>query len=329
MILSHKENGLTDEQAVDIYYNMLRARRVDERLWLLNRSGKIPFVISCQGQEAAQVGAALALDFTKDYLAPYYRDLAIVLAAGMTVKEVMLNAFAKGEDPNSGGRQMQAHWGQRSNRILSGSSPVTTQVVHAAGIALAGKMKKESFYTFVSLGEGSSNQGDFHEGLNFIGVHQLPVITFVENNHYAISTPYDRQVASPTVAQRATSYNMVGEVVDGTDPIATYAAVKRAHNSGKPALIEAVCHRLTPHSSDDDHRVYRTEGELTEDQLNDGLKQYENYLVELGLLTDEMKVEMDTKLKAEINEATNYAEQAPYGSLEDNLRYVYAEGEDA
>lgn len=325
MTLSHKEHGVTDEQAVAMYYSMLRARRVDERLWLLNRSGKIPFVISCQGQEAAQIGAAFALDLTKDYLAPYYRDLGLVLEAGMTVRDIMLNAFAKGEDPNSGGRQMQAHWGQKKNRILSGSSPVTTQVIHAAGVALAGKMKKQQFYTFVTLGEGSSNQGDFHEGLNFVGVHQLPVITMVENNQYAISTPYDRQVASPTVAQRATSYNMPGEVVDGTDPIAVYVAVKKAHDSGKPALIEALCHRLTPHSSDDDHRVYRTSEELTEDQQKDGVLQYERYLVEQGLLTETIKAEMEAKLKEEINEATNYAEQAPYASLEDNLRYVYAE----
>lgn len=329
MVLSHKENGLSDEQALAMYFSMLRARRVDERLWLLNRSGKIPFVISCQGQEAAQIGAAYALDFTMDYLAPYYRDLGLVLEAGMTVREIMLNAFAKGEDPNSGGRQMQAHWGKKDLRILSGSSPVTTQVVHAAGVALAGKMKKEPFYTFVTLGEGSSNQGDFHEGLNFVGVHQLPVITMVENNQYAISTPYDRQVASTTVAQRATSYNMPGEVVDGTDPIAVYLAVKKARDSGKPALIEALCHRLTPHSSDDDHRVYRTADELTEEQQKDGLLQFEKYLVDNGLLAEELKLEMEAKIKTEINEATIYAEQAPYGSIEDNLRYVYAEGEDA
>lgn len=327
MTVSHKEANLTDQQALDIYFSMLRARRVDERLWLLNRSGKIPFVISCQGQEAAQIGAAYALDLTKDYLAPYYRDLGVVLEAGMTIQDVMLNAFAKAEDPNSGGRQMQAHWGQRKNRILSGSSPVTTQVVHAAGVALAGRMKKDDFYTFVSLGEGSSNQGDFHEGLNFIGVHQLPVITFVENNQYAISTPYDRQVASATVAQRATSYNMPGEVVDGTDPIATYIAVKKARESGKPALIEALCQRLTPHSSDDDHRIYRTTEELEDDKEKDGLHHYEQYLVEQGLLTEELKAEMEATLKREINEATTYAEQAPYGSVEDNLRYVYAEGE--
>ncbi|HEY4532192.1 MAG TPA: thiamine pyrophosphate-dependent dehydrogenase E1 component subunit alpha [Kurthia sp.] len=328
MTISHKEHGISDEFVLKMYYGMLRARRVDERLWLLNRSGKIPFVISCQGQEAAQVGAALALDMTKDYLAPYYRDLGLVLEAGMTVRDIMLNAFAKGEDPNSGGRQMQAHWGQKKNRIITGSSPVTTQVVHAAGVALAGKMKKQDFYTFVTLGEGSSNQGDFHEGLNFVGVHQLPVITMVENNQYAISTHYDQQVASPTVAQRSTSYNMHGEVVDGTDPIAVYLAVKSARDSGKPALIEALCHRLTPHSSDDDHRIYRTDEELNDDKAKDGLILFEKYLVENGLLTEEIKNDMEAKLKSEINEATKYAEEAPYASLEDNLRYVYAEGED-
>lgn len=328
MTISHKEHGISDEFVLKMYYGMLRARRVDERLWLLNRSGKIPFVISCQGQEAAQIGAALALDLTKDYLAPYYRDLGLVLEAGMTVKDIMLNAFAKGEDPNSGGRQMQAHWGQKKNRIITGSSPVTTQVVHAAGVALAGKMKKQDFYTFVTLGEGSSNQGDFHEGLNFVGVHQLPVITMVENNQYAISTHYDQQVASATVAQRSTSYNMHGEVVDGTDPIAVYLAVKSARDSGKPALIEALCHRLTPHSSDDDHRIYRTDEELNDDKAKDGVILFEKYLVENGLLTEEIKNDMEAKLKIEINEATKYADEAPYASLEDNLRYVYAEGED-
>ncbi|GEK33971.1 thiamine pyrophosphate-dependent dehydrogenase E1 component subunit alpha [Kurthia sibirica] len=327
MTISHKEHNISDELATDMYYSMLRARRVDERLWLLNRSGKIPFVISCQGQEAAQVGAAFALDLTQDYIAPYYRDLGLVLQAGMSVKDIMLNAFAKGEDPNSGGRQMQAHWSHKQLRILSGSSPVTTQVVHAAGVALAGKMTQKNFYTFVTLGEGSSNQGDFHEGLNFIGVHQLPVITMVENNQYAISTPYDRQVASPTVAQRAGSYNMPGVVVDGTDPLAVYIEVKKARLSNKPALIEALCSRLTPHSSDDDHRVYRSSEELQSDKDKDGLHHYELYLRNEGLLTDARIEEMEAQLKVEINEATNYADQAPYASLEHNLRYVYAEEE--
>src|SRR4051795_711331 len=163
----HEALGLNDEKVLEIYETMLQARRIDERLWLLNRAGKIPFVVSCQGQEAAQVGAAFAMDLKHDYVLPYYRDLGVVLAFGMTTKEIMLSNFAKAEDPNSGGRQMPGHFGQKKNRIVTGSSPVTTQVPHAVGIALAAKMKKEDFITFVTLGEGSSNQGDFHEGMNF------------------------------------------------------------------------------------------------------------------------------------------------------------------
>ena len=161
-------------------------------MWLLNRAGKIPFVVSCQGQEAAQVGAAFALDRENDYVLPYYRDLGVVLAFGMTTKEIMLSAFAKAEDPNSGGRQMPGHFGQKKNRIVTGSSPVTTQVPHAVGIALAARMAGGKYCSFVTFGEGSSNQGDFHEGANFAGVHKLPVIFMCENNQYAISVPAEQ-----------------------------------------------------------------------------------------------------------------------------------------
>ncbi|MEC0685747.1 thiamine pyrophosphate-dependent enzyme, partial [Bacillus haynesii] len=136
----HEAVGLTDEQAIDMYKTMLLARKLDERMWLLNRSGKIPFVISCQGQEAAQVGAAFALDRENDYVLPYYRDMGVVLAFGMTAKDLMLSSFAKAEDPNSGGKQMPSHFGQKKNRIVTGSSPVTTQVPHAVGVALVGRL---------------------------------------------------------------------------------------------------------------------------------------------------------------------------------------------
>ena len=191
----HKELGLSDETVLEMYKTMVLARKLDERMWLLNRSGKIPFVISCQGQEGAQVGAAFALDRSKDYVLPYYRDLAVVLAFGMTAREVLLAAFGKAEDPNSGGRQMPNHFGQKKNRIVTGSSPVTTQVPHAVGFALAAKMEKKDFVSFVTFGEGSSNQGDFHEGANFAGVHKLPVILMCENNQYAISVPLEKQLA--------------------------------------------------------------------------------------------------------------------------------------
>lgn len=139
----HKELGLSDDQVLEMYRMMLLARKVDERMWLLNRAGKIPFVISCQGQEAIQVGAAFALDREKDWLCPYYRDLGMMLAFGQSARDQMLSAFAKAEDPNSGGRQMPGHYGDKRFRIVSGSSPVTTQLLHAVGVALAAKMEKK------------------------------------------------------------------------------------------------------------------------------------------------------------------------------------------
>lgn len=321
--------GLTDETVLKMYETMLMARRIDERMWLLNRSGKIPFVISCQGQEAAQVGAAFALDKNKDYVLPYYRDMGVVLTFGMTPTELMLSGFAKEEDPNSGGRQMPGHFGQKKNRIVTGSSPVTTQVPHAVGIALAGKMEKKDLVTFVTFGEGSSNQGDFHEGANFAGVHKLPVIFMVENNKYAISVPIEKQLACEKVSDRAIGYGMPGVTVDGNDPIEVYKVVKeaadRARRGEGPTLIETISYRLTPHSSDDDDRSYRAPDEVAKAKTNDPIITFGAYLKEIGLMDDEKKAEINDQIMETVNEATDYAENAPYAKAEDALKYVYAE----
>ncbi len=329
----HEALGLSDEDVLKIFETMLRARRLDERMWLLNRAGKIPFVISCQGQEAAQVGAAFALNNEQDWIAPYYRDMGVVLHFGMTTKDLMLSAFAKAEDPSSGGRQMPGHFGQKKNRILTGSSPVTTQLPHAVGVALAGKMKKEDFITFVTLGEGSSNQGDFHEGMNFAGVHKLPVIIMVENNKYAISVPIEKQIACENVSDRAIGYGMPGVTVDGTDPLEVYRVVKeaadRARRGEGPTLVETICYRLTAHSSDDDDRQYRSAEELEEEKKQDPILTFTAYLKEIGVLTDELEQQLETQILEEVNEATDYAENAPYAEAESALRHVYKEGEEA
>ncbi|GAA0443784.1 3-methyl-2-oxobutanoate dehydrogenase subunit alpha [Lentibacillus halophilus] len=325
----HETLGLSDEQVLDMYRHMLLARKLDERMWLLNRAGKIPFVVSCQGQEATQIGASFALDRENDYTSPYYRDLGIVLAFGMTAKELMLSAFAKAEDPNSGGRQMPSHFGQKKNRILTQSSPVTTQIPHAVGIALAAKMDNKDFASFVTLGEGSANQGDFHEGLNFAGVHKLPVITLVENNKYAISVPLDKQIASENVSVRGESYGMPGVTVDGNDPLAVYDEVKkarqRAANGEGPSLIEAVADRLTAHSSDDDDRQYRESKEVEEAKKNDGINTFAEYLRETGVMTETKENELIADIDNIINEATDYAENAPYPEPEATLGHVYEE----
>ncbi len=327
MMTRHKELGLSDQEVLEMYRLMLLARKVDERMWLLNRAGKIPFVISCQGQEAAQVGAAFALDRTVDYVAPYYRDVGIVLAFGMTVEELLMSGFGKAGDPNSGGRQMPGHFGQRKNRIITGSSPVTTQVPHAVGFALASRLRKEPFVTFTSLGDGSTNQGDFHEGLNFAGVHQLPVITFVENNRLAISVPYEKQVASKSIALRAQSYGMPGVEVDGKDPLQVYEAVKKARERAikgeGPTLIEAHTLRLTSHSSDDNHLVYRTKEELERLQNEDPLKLFAKYLYDAKVLNEDLEETILSEVTQEINEATEKVENAPYPDATTLSHYVY------
>lgn len=325
----HQALGLSDEAVLEMYETMLLARKIDERMWLLNRAGKIPFVISCQGQEAAQVGAAFALDREKDYVLPYYRDMGVVLAFGMTAKELMLSGFAKAEDPNSGGRQMPGHFGQKKNRIVTGSSPVTTQVPHAVGVALGGRMEGKDLVTFVTFGEGSSNQGDFHEGANFAAVHKLPVIFMCENNKYAISVPYEKQVACEKISDRAIGYGMPGVTVDGNDPLEVYKAVKEAADRGRrgegPTLVETISYRLTAHSSDDDDRAYREQEEVAEAKKNDPVLSFATYLKEIGVLNEAKENEIGDRIARLVDEATDYAENAPYAEPEYALKHVYAE----
>ncbi|MCR6096647.1 thiamine pyrophosphate-dependent dehydrogenase E1 component subunit alpha [Salipaludibacillus agaradhaerens] len=325
----HHKLGMTDKDVLQMYETMLAARMIDERMWLLNRAGKIAFVISCQGQEAAQVGAAMALDNEQDYVLPYYRDMGVVLHFGMSIKDLMLSGFAKEEDPNSGGRQMPGHFGKKSTRIVTGSSPVTTQVPHAVGFGLAAKMKKKEFVAFTTFGEGSSNQGDFHEGINFASVHDLPVIFMCENNKYAISVPLDKQLNIESVAERAKGYGIHGESVDGNDPLAVYEAVmnarKRAIAGEGPSLIETVSYRLTPHSSDDDDSTYRAKEEVEEAKKIDPVHTFCQYLKDAHVLTEEKDEEIRAKLRREIDEATDYAENASYPNVETLMDYVYGE----
>ncbi|MCZ8512848.1 thiamine pyrophosphate-dependent dehydrogenase E1 component subunit alpha [Paenibacillus filicis] len=325
----HRQLGLTDQQAVEMYTLMLTGRKFDERCHVLQRSGKIAFHVSGIGQETAQVAAAYALNKDKDYFLPYYRDYSFVLTVGMSLKELMLAAFAKAEDPNSGGRQMPGHFSHKKLNIVTGSSPVTTQVPHAVGFALAAKMKRREFVAFTTFGEGSSNQGDFHEGCNFAGVHKLPVIFMCENNQYAISVPLHKQV-SGSIAERAIGYGFPGYKVDGRDPLEVYRVVKeareRAVRGEGPTLIEAVMYRLTPHSTSDDDLLYRTKEEVESNKAQDGLIKYKEYLIGCGLWSEEQEAELSDRIKKELNEATSYADSAPYPKPEDTLLHVYAEG---
>lgn len=224
---------------------------------------------------------------------------------------------------------MPGHFGGKKYRILSGSSPVTTQIPHAAGLALAGRMEGKDFVVFTSFGEGSSNQGDFHEGANFAGVFKLPVIFFCENNKYAISVPYEKQVACSSIAERAAGYGFPGVSVDGSDPMEVYRVTKeaadRARRGEGPTLIEARCFRFTPHSSDDDDRSYRPQGEVAEEKKQDPIPRFHKYLKDAGVLTDEREKEIHAWVANEVDEATEYADRAPAPAPESTLKHVYAE----
>ena len=324
----HAQLGLSDERVVEMYRMMQLARKYDERGQLLKLAGKVNFHISGITQEPSQVAMAFAMDTTTDWFLPYYRDYGFVLSVGMTVKDLMLSLFAKEEDPNSAGRQMPGHFGSKRLRIVTGSSPVTTQVPHATGIALAAKMRGEKSVSIVSFGDGSSNQGDFHEGCNFAGVHKLPVIFVCQNNQYAISVPLSKQTRG-NIYERAIGYGFPGIRVDGNDPLEVYRVVKEAREraiAGEgPTLVEIMSYRVTGHSTTDNDLDYRTKEEVEPFKQNDPIVGFRSYLVEAGLWSDEQEAKMLAEFRAIIDEATQYAERAPFQSAEDSELYVYAD----
>lgn len=326
-----QRSGLAPGRLREQYRLMALARALDERAWILNRSGRVHFVISAQGHEGAEAGVCAALQPGRDWLLPYYRSMTAVLAFGMTPREVMLQQFGKADDPSSGGRQMPAHYGGAAYRIFSSSSPVGTQALHAAGIALAAKLRAVPQVALVMMGEGSSNQGDVHEALNFVGIHRLPVILLVENNGYAISVPSERELAVPDVAARAAGYGIPGVVADGTDVVgcylATKAAVERALAGDGATLIEAKVTRLTGHSSDDQQTKYRPAEELAAERARDPLPHFRDELRAAGLLDEAAEAAIAADVAAAVDDATAYADAAPDPDPATLSRHVYAEPE--
>src|SRR3954447_12043355 len=308
-------HGLTSPQLVELYYHMALTRAIHERLWVLNRQGKVPFIVSGQGHEAAQVGSAAALRPGEDWVLPYYRDLGVMVTLGMTPREVMLDVFARADGPSSGGRQMPAHFSSRRLNVVTSGSAVATQLPQATGVALASKYKGERAVTVCYFGDGATSKGDFHEALNFAAIHKLPSIFFCENNGWAISVPVAKQMPVAHVVDRASAYNMPGVLVDGTDVLAVYAAtrtaVERARAGEGPTLIEARLYRLTPHTSDDDDRRYRSEAEFAEARQHDPLPRFERALRAAGILNDAAVAEVQTRVAQEIADAEQFAEASP------------------
>lgn len=320
---------LSSEMKREMFWMMLLARRLDERAWVLHRQGKIAFHISGIGHEAAQVGAAFALQRGKDWVTPYYRDLALMLCLGYTPRQFVLSLMGKREEPNSGGRQMPSHWSLRSANAVSHSAPVATQACHASGIGLAIKMNKGDEVVLTTIGEGSTSQGEWYEAVNWAAVHKLPVIFLVQNNQYAISVRQDQQMAVPSSADKACGLGVEGYTLDGTDVFAVYEgilkAVEKARRGEGATVIEARMYRITPHSSDDDDRTYRSREEVEEGKKQDPLLRARQLLEEEGLLTAAELEEMEARARAMVDDAVQYAEAAPYPDPEEATYPVYAE----
>jgi 2-oxoisovalerate dehydrogenase E1 component len=313
-IIDHGALGLDNDDLVDLYRKMLISRKLDDKMWALNRQGRVPFVVSVSGHEATQIGAAAALDPARDWSLPYYRDIAFNIGLGVSPKDVFMGVFAKAADPASGGRQMPNHWSEPDLNLFTHSSVIATQYPHAVGVAYELKRRGSEGVVYVSGGEGSTSEGDWHEAMNFAGIHKLPVVFLIQNNLYAISVPAVDEVAGQ-VADRAEGYGMKGVVVDGNSVLAMYgaaqAAVARARAGEGPTLIEAKTYRYYAHTSDDDDKLYRTREEVELWRRKDPIPAFRQYLVEHRALSADAESRLDFEVDALINNAVAAAENAP------------------
>jgi len=320
---------LSKEIKKEMFWVMLLSRRLDERAWVLHRQGKIAFHISGIGQEAAQVGAVYAIKKGKDWLVPYYRDLAMMIGMGMSPTEFVMSLMGKAQEPTSGARQMPSHFSLRRANIVSHSAPVATQSPHASGIGQGIKMGGKEEVVLTTVGEGSTSQGEWYEAVNFAAIHKLPVVFLVENNQYAISVPQEKQMAVSSAADKACGLGLNGIEVDGTQMFEVYEAVleavENARNGKGPSVIEAKMYRLTPHSSDDDDRSYRTREEVEKHKKQDPLIVMKDQLIKQGLLTEEEYEDLEDKAKKMVDEAVDEANKAPYPKGDEAATPVYAQ----
>lgn len=324
-----KESGLSKKELLKAYRFTLLGRRLDERMWQLTRVGKSSFNISGQGAELAQVAMAMAFDTDdKDYFLPYYRDMTACLVWGMTPKDILMGTFAKADDPSSHGRQMPNHYGSKEHKIVSHSSVVSTQYTLATGVAMGAQLSNDDYVTLTTTGDGSFNQGECAESMNFAAIKKLPLIFVVENNGYAISVGNDEQFASETLAMRGPAFGMPGVRVDGSDFTETYLTFKKfaeeARKDKGPALIEVMVERLTSHSADDDHTVYRSKEDLEDLKNKDSLLVIEKQLIDEGYATEDELKAIDEEVKKEVNQATDEAEAMPDPTIESMYEDVWA-----
>ncbi len=344
--------ALGPQHLVEMYRLMVLSRALDDREILLKRQQKTFFQISCAGHEALQVGAGLALRPGYDWFFPYYRDRALCLTLGIAPEDMMLQAAGAAADPASGGRQMPAHWSNRSLHVVSTSSATTTQLLHAVGCAEAGRYfsrypeaaaKAEGDYrafrdvTFhgdevvlTCLGEGSTSEGEFWEALNTASNKKLPVIFCVEDNGYAISVPVEFNTPGGSISRLVANFpNFHFEEVDGTDPEASLRAFQAAAEHCRaglgPAFVHGHCMRAYSHSLSDDDRLYRTKAERQADALRDPIAKMQMRLLREGILTADQIDELEKSMERVAVEAGELALKAPVPPVNGITTHVYSE----
>jgi 2-oxoisovalerate dehydrogenase E1 component alpha subunit len=291
---------------------MVQARSLDERIWALNRQGKVPIAASSQGHEAAELGSLLAAEKDGDcFLFPYYRDLALKVAAGLTPVQTMMSFMGKAGDPYSGGRQFPLQGADLPHNIIQISNVVAAGLTQSVGYALGCRMAGEQTVVLVYFGDGATSQGETHEAMNFASIHKLPVIFICENNRYAISTPQSTQMVVEEVASRAAGYGFPGFTVDGMDLISCYEATREAITHARaqgPVLLEMMVERFMSHTTDDDDRRYRPEGEVEKARERDPVSTFGQTLLDQGILTQSKIDEISAEALKATDEATDIAD---------------------
>ena len=322
-------NGFTKQQLLDVYRIMLSARVLDKKILIMLKQNKGFFHMGCSGHEAAQAAAALTINGGKDWSYPYYRDGAYTLALGMTPRDHLLAFLGKEADPNSGGRQMPMHYSNKSLRIVSQSSATGTQYLQSVGCALTRKLEKNKEVVYVSSGEGTTSQGDFHEALNWACIEKAPVIFHIQDNEYAISTHKSEQTAGSVYSLASGYENLSRYEVDGTNffetNLAFKQAVERARRGKGPSIIISNVVRLLPHSSSDDQRKYRTPEDLEKDLQRDPILLFKNNCVNEKIFTENDIVKIEKQVNKQIDEDAIWAEDQDHPDVDTALNYVYSE----
>lgn len=325
-----KFQGFQKKQLLDIYRNMILARKLDDREMTLLKQGKAFFHIGCSGHEAAQLAAANNMKPSVDWAYPYYRDAALCLGLGMSGKDQLLAFLAKDADPSSGGRQMPQHYGNKDLRIVTQSSPTGTQFLQAVGCSMSRKWEKSKEIVYVSSGEGSTSEGEFHEALNWSSREKLPVIFHIQDNGYANSVPVSDQIAGSSVFDMVSGYeNLAKYDVDGTNffetNLAFQQAADRARKGKGPSVIVSRVVRLLSHSSSDDQRKYRSEKDLELDMARDPIIKFEKDCLGANVITKKDIKDIQSEVEKYIEEAVSWVENQDDPDPKTALDHIFSD----